>query len=129
MGFQYFAEAACRALTAPKNGPSLYDICDPVLLNPASGDPHLLKFYKTAIGNTPLRAILRRSGLPELNEAPRLAALREAIIRARDDAAPDWQAIGRPVAELLDTIDLSHPMPKAVVDVDGAAPTLARIES
>jgi hypothetical protein len=129
MGFQYFAGAACRALTAAKQGPSLYDICDPVLLNPAGGDPHLLKFYKTALGNPPLRAILRRSGLAELNEAPRLAALREAITRARDDAAPDWEAIGRPVADLLDTIDLTHPTPNPVPDVAGIAPTLARIES
>ena len=28
-----FAGAACRALTARKDGPSLYDVCDPLLLN------------------------------------------------------------------------------------------------
>ena len=33
MGFQYFAGAAYRALTARKDGPSLYDLCDAVLLN------------------------------------------------------------------------------------------------
>ena len=31
MSFHYFAGAACRALLAPKDGPSLYDVCDPVL--------------------------------------------------------------------------------------------------
>ena len=29
-------------------------------------------------------------------------ALREAIVAARDQASPDWLAIGRPVAALLD---------------------------
>jgi len=32
MSFYGIAGAACRALTARKHGPSLYDICDPVLL-------------------------------------------------------------------------------------------------
>ena len=31
MSFQYFAGAACRALMARKDGPSLYEVCDPVL--------------------------------------------------------------------------------------------------
>src|SRR5690349_2144554 len=48
MSFQHFA-AAWRALTSPKDGPSLYDLCDPVLLHPGQGDPHLAKFYRTAL--------------------------------------------------------------------------------
>ena len=32
MTFQHFAGAAYRALTFPKDGPSLYDVCDPLLL-------------------------------------------------------------------------------------------------
>src|SRR6202035_5419522 len=47
-----------------------------------------------------------------LCEAPRLYGLREALIRARDDAAPDWAANGAPVADLLDTIEIRHPDPK-----------------
>ena len=112
MGFQHLAGAAYRALTARKDGPSLYDVCDPVLLSPGSGDPHLCKFYRTALGNPALRPLLRRAGLAELREAPRLQRLRQALIAARDDEAPDWTAIGQPVAALLDTIDFSHPSPK-----------------
>jgi hypothetical protein len=128
MNFQHFAGAAYRALTARKDGPSLYDVCDPVLLNPRGGDPHLSKFYRTALGNPALRPLLRRTGLSELREESRLARLREALIRAREDAAPDWAAIGAPVAELLDTIDLGHPAPAPAVS-PGTAPPLAEIEA
>jgi hypothetical protein len=129
MGFQYFAGAAYRALTADKRGPSLYDLCDPLLLNGRNGgDPHLAKFYKTAIGNPPLRALLRRAGLPELSEPSRWQKLREALTRARDDATPDWEAVGQPVAELLDTITLAHPKPKPLAPNGAAAPALPEIE-
>src|SRR5258706_1741988 len=127
MGFQPLAGAAYRALTARKDGPSLYDVCDPVLLNPGGGDPHLCKFYRTALGNPVLRPLLRRTGLAELREAPRLEHLRQALIAARDDAAPDWAAIGQPVAALLDTIDLCHPNPKPAPTPE-RAPGLAEIE-
>ena len=127
MDFQYFAGAAYRALTARNDGPSLYDVCDPLLLNHAGGDQHLGKFYRTALGNPPLRALLRRTGLTELRDEPRLRLLREALIRARDDVSQDWAAIGQPVAALLDTIDLQHPKPKPVV-ANGHAPDLAEIE-
>jgi hypothetical protein len=127
MNFQHLAGAACRALTARKDGPSLYDVCDPLLLNHTGGDPHLAKFYKTALGNPALRPLLRRTGLIELRDAKRLQALREALIRARDDAEPDWAAVGAPVAELLDTIELKHPRPKAAA-VQARTPELAEIE-
>jgi hypothetical protein len=128
MGFHYFAGAACRTLTTAKDGPTLYELCDPLLRGSPGGDVHLAKFYQTAIGNPPLRAILRWSGLKELREEAQVASLREAITRARDDETPDWEAIGRPVAELLDTIELSHPSPKPV-PASGAVPQLARIEA
>jgi hypothetical protein len=127
MGFQYFAGAAYRALTAGKAGPSLHDLCDPVLANGRGGDPHLAKFYKTALGNPPLRALLRRSGLPELSDPARFAALREALTRARDDSEPDWEAIGQPVAALLDTVELAHPRPKPA-PAGGALPDASEIE-
>src|SRR5277367_3675334 len=114
MDFQWIAGATCRALTARKDGPSLYDVCDPLLLNYDGGDRHLGKFYQTALGNPVLRPLLRRTGLTELRNGARLQSLRTALIRARDDAAPDWAAIGRPVAALLDTLDLSHPAPGPV---------------
>src|SRR5690349_20263395 len=65
MTFVHLAGAAYRALTARKDGPSLYDVCDPLLLRPAGGDPHLAKFYRTALANPALRPLLRRAGLPE----------------------------------------------------------------
>ena len=127
MAFHDLAAAAYRALTACKDGPSLYDVCDPLLANGAGGDPHLAKFYKTALGNPPLRLLLRRSGLSELNEPARLQGLRQALVRARDDETPDWAAIGQPVAEFLDRLELRHPQPRPV-RVGEAPPTRSEIE-
>src|SRR6478672_6883734 len=107
MAIQELAGAAYRALTAKKDGPSLYDVCDPLLLNGHGGDAHLCKFYRTALGNAPLRSLLRGAG---------------------DDGAPDWKAVGKPVAELLDTIALAHPKP-APASPNGALPPLSTIES
>jgi hypothetical protein len=128
MSFQHVAGAAYRALTARKDGVSLYDLCDPLLRHAHRGDPHLAKFYRTALGNPPLRALLCRTGLKELSEAPRLQRLRGALIAARDDETPDWAAIGQPVAELLDTIDLKHPKP-APAPAPARGPELAEIEA
>ncbi len=132
MAFHDMAGAACRALTARKDGPSLYDVCDPLLLNGAApnvrGDQHLAKFYRTALANPALRPLLRRTGLTELNDTSRLGALREALTRARDDETPDWAAIGQPVADLLDTVKLQHPRPKPTTQPEAAAPKLADIE-
>ncbi|HEU0083370.1 MAG TPA: hypothetical protein VFQ87_10920, partial [Bradyrhizobium sp.] len=112
MSFQYFAGAAWRALTSPRDGPSLYDLCDPVLLRPRSGDAHLAKFYRTALANPALRPLLRRAGLTELRDAACFETLQSALVCARDHQSPDWAAIGQPVAALLDTIHLHHPRPK-----------------
>ena len=128
MAFHDMAGAACRALTARKDGPSLYDVCDPLLLNGAGGDPHLGQFYRTALANPALRPLLRRTGLVELNDASRLGVLREALVRARDDETPDWAAIGQPVADLLDTVQLRHPRPKPSAGPEATAPKLADIE-
>src|ERR1700722_14115834 len=96
MGFQQAAGAAYRALTARQAGPPLAASPVPLLLAPLGADPHLSKFYKAARGNPALRPLLRRTGLWELREESRLAALRDALTRARDDAAPDWAAIAAP---------------------------------
>src|SRR5215212_2530497 len=127
MTFQHFAGAAYRALTARKDGPSLYDVCDPLLRKPSGGDPHLAKFYKTALGNPALRTLLRRTGLPELRDEARLRGLREALMAARDQKTPDWAAIGGPIAALLDTLDLRHPRPKPAAWPQ-RQPKLAEIE-
>jgi hypothetical protein len=128
MKFHKIAGVACRALTARKEGPSLYDVCDPVLLNYHGGDPHLGNFYRTALGNPALRPLLRRAGLAELRDRSRAQVLQQALIRARDDASPDWALIGHPVAALLDTIDLRHPKPPAM-PASGPAPGFAAIDA
>jgi len=127
MNLQYFAGAAYQALTARKDGPSLYDLCDPLLLCHQGGDPHLAKFYKTALGNPALRPLLRRTGLPELSDPGRFTAVQDALRHARDDEAPDWAAIGQPVADLLDTLRPQHPRPKPLT-ARPQAPAMADIE-
>jgi hypothetical protein len=127
MTFHRIAGAAYRALTAAKDGPSLYDVCDPLLLKYTGGDPHLGKFYRTALGNPALRPLLRRTGLTELRDATKLNRLRDALGQARDHAEPDWAAIGAPVADLVDTIELAHPRPPAEA-APARTPELAPIE-
>src|SRR3954447_17330529 len=127
MTFVHFAGAAYRALTGPKDGPSLYDVCDPLLRKHRDGDPHLAKFYNTALGNPALRPLLRRTGLPELRDEARLHGLRAALIAARDHSEPDWAAVGTPVSALLDGIELRHPQPKPARSPE-RAPGLAEIE-
>src|SRR3954454_18576134 len=121
MGFHTIAGAALRALTARKDGPSLYDVCDPVLLKYRGGDPHLGKFYRTALGNPALRPLLRRTGLPALRDEKRLGALQEALRRARDEAETDWGAVGAPIAELMADIGVNHPSPQTVAAPGRAA--------
>jgi hypothetical protein len=58
----YFARAAYRAFTTAKNGPTLYDLCDPLLGGPGEGDAHLRRFYKKALANPMLRLLLSRAG-------------------------------------------------------------------
>ncbi len=106
---QYFARAAFRTLTATKEGPSVYDLCDPLLRGQGGGDPHLRKFYQTAIANPVLRPLLSRAGLPQLRDEARFSALRNAMMAARDEAAPDWPAIGAPLSPLLDAYPQQHP--------------------
>src|SRR3954469_11888450 len=127
MGFHTIAGAAFRALTARKDGPSLYDVCDPVLLKYRGGDPHLGKFYRTALGNPALRPLLRRTGLPALRDEKRLGALQEALRRARDEAEPDWAAGGAPIAELMADIGVGHPSPQRAA-APGPAPQVSEID-
>src|ERR1700758_4492674 len=93
---------AFAAVTAAKRGPTLYDLCDPVLRQREGGDPHFRKFYRTALANPVLRLLLRRAGLPQLRDPARMRAVQEALLAALHATSPDWAAIGRPVAALLD---------------------------
>ncbi|MBR0935816.1 hypothetical protein [Bradyrhizobium jicamae] len=127
MGLHGIAGAVCRALTAKKDGPSLYDVCDGVLLGYRGGNAHLGQFYRTALGNPALRPLLRRTGLPALKDADRLARLRAALISARDETTPDWAAVGAPIAELMDDIDVRHPQPPPAT-APVRAPAMAEID-
>ncbi len=120
MSDRHLAGAAVRALLTRKDGPSLYDICDPILRRPQNGHAHLVQFYRTAIGNPALRALLRGAGLPDLRDASRREALTAALAAARDQPEPDWGAVGQPVAARVDTLDLRHPRPRRLT----AAPSL-----
>jgi hypothetical protein len=127
MSLHEIAGAVCRSLAVRKDGPSLYDVCDPVWQAYRGGDPHLGKFYRTALGNPPLRALLRRTGLPALQDPDRLAGLRAALTQARDAVAPDWAAIGAPVAALMDGIAVRHPAPPAAA-APARPPAIAEID-
>jgi hypothetical protein len=105
----YFLRAAHAALAGKRNGPTLFAVCDPLLRGSGGGDPHLRRFYKTALGNPALRLLLRRAGLPQLRDEDRLRALHDAIRAARDAASPDWGVIAKPVAALIDEFPQHHP--------------------
>ena len=109
MQASYFLRAGAKALVARKNGPTLYDLCDPLLRRSGKGDPHLRTFYRTALANPALRPLLARAGLPQLSDPLRLRAVQDALVRARDDQEPDWAAIGKPIGDLIDQLPQSHP--------------------
>ena len=98
-----------RALTAAKAGPTIYDLCDAELLGLGSGDQHMRLFYRRALANPALRPLLSRAGLPALREEGVFTALRDVIRVARDEPSPDWSAVGRPLADLLDRMPPLHP--------------------
>ena len=100
---------AYRAITAAQNGPTIYELCDPLLRGRGGGDQHLRQFYKIAIRNPILARLLARAGVPQLRDESRRQALQQAIVAARDEVAPDWRAIGRPLAALLDDYPQRHP--------------------
>jgi hypothetical protein len=116
----HFLRAGAKALVARKNGPTLYDLCDPLLRRPGKGDPHLRAFYRTALANPALRPLLARAGLPQLSDPARLRAVQDALVRARDDQEPDWAAVGKPIGDLIDQLPQSHPR-------RGRAPAMSRM--
>src|SRR4051812_26379742 len=128
MGVIATARTILSILTAPPQGPTLHDVCDPVLRRPGCGDAHITRFYNIALGNPALRLLLRRAGLPELRDPARFKALQDALTTARDQADPDWEAIGRPVAALLDSVQQKHPAPR-LVPSSGLLPTVDAVDA
>jgi hypothetical protein len=123
-----FWRTAYAAVTAEKRGPTLHDLCDPVLRHPDGGDPHFRKFYRTALANPVLRVLLCRAGLPQLREEGRFHAAQEALRSALHARSPDWAAIGRPVAALLDEFPQSHPKRAPVPAANRPPPPEAQLE-
>lgn len=124
MQLNHFIRTGAKVVTARKSGPSLYEICDPLLRRPGKGDAHLHRFYRTAIANIALRPLLARAGLTQLSDPVRAHALKQALVQARDDPNPDWAAIGAPVAALIDACPQSHPerlRPSATTPMPGTA--------
>jgi hypothetical protein len=111
MAFPYFVRAGLDALKSRQPGPTLFDVCDPLLKGSGPGNTHLRTFYKTAVANPVLRLLLSRAGLPALRDEARLTAVRCALLAARDQAQPDWSAIGDSIAGLIDARPQHHPTP------------------
>jgi hypothetical protein len=119
---------SARAIVAgERNGPTLFEVCDPLLRGSGGGDQHLRRFYKTAVANPALRLLLRRAGLPHLREEGRLRAVQEAIRTARDAAAPDWGTVAKPIAHLIDEFSQQHRKRTPHTQV-AAAPAHAHID-
>ena len=101
-----YTRRAFRVFTQRTDGPTLYELCDPLLLAPdTASESHLQRFYRVALAHPALRSILA----------------------ARDEPHPDWQRIGRPVADLLDKLPQHAPRPAHVAPPTKAIP-LPRIE-
>ncbi len=111
-----------------RSGPTLFDVCDPLLKGAGGGDAHLRRFYKIAVANPALRLLLGRAGLPQLAEDGRLRAVQEAIRLARDAAVPDWAVIAKPIAALLDEFPQQHPKPTRT-PAPAVPPTRAQIDA
>lgn len=124
----HLLRSGAAALVARKTGPTFYDVCEPVLEGNGGGDPHLRQFYRTALANLALRPLLGRAGLAALAEPGRLDALQAALTEASRDQAPDWAAVGKPVADLIDAVPQSHPRPARASPGRGPPPPMAEIE-
>src|SRR5437899_304353 len=88
MTFQHFAGAAIRALTVRKDGPSLYDVCDPILLG-----------YRDMGGRELLMALtgLNSRGYKNSTLLFNLARVFIARSPARDLINPPWSGIAEPM--------------------------------
>jgi hypothetical protein len=123
----HFARAAYNTFFMQKSGPSLYDLCDPLLNCPESSGTHVAAFYRKAVANLPLRLVLGRAGLAELRDPALFNAVRVAIIAARDEASPDWSATAKPIGGLID----AYPQPRRerpAIAGSARMPSLAAVE-
>ena len=113
---QYLTGAALDLFMSRAHGPTLPDLCDPLLSGSGGnepGDGHLRLFYQTALMHPALRTIFSRAGLPQLADDARFGALHQALLAARDHDSPDWRAVGAPLAELFDVFPRTHLNPGA----------------
>jgi hypothetical protein len=122
-----FARAAYNTFFMQKSGPSLYELCDPVLLSPGGSGTQIAAFYRKAIANPALRLVLCRTGLPQLRDSALLDAIRGAIIAARDEALPDWSAIAKPISGLIDAYPQQR-RDRPAISGSSSIPSLAAVE-
>jgi hypothetical protein len=123
----YFMRSAGALLAHRRTGPTLFEVCDPLLRGAGGGDAHLRRFYKIAVANPALRLLLSRAGLPHLREEGRLRAVQEAIRTARDATSPEWGAIAKPVDGLIDEFPQQHPK-RTRAPAPAVPPTNARLD-
>lgn len=123
----HYVRAACSAFRTQKSGPTLYDLCDPVLLGPESRGAQIATFYRRAVANPPLRLVLGRSGLPQLADPALRDAIRGAIIAARDEASPDWATTAKPIAGLIDAYPQQR-IERPAISGSARVPSLATVE-
>ncbi|MBO0734416.1 MAG: hypothetical protein J2P49_08910, partial [Methylocapsa sp.] len=97
----HFARAAFDAIRMQKSGPAFFEVCDPILLASESRGTQIAALYRK-LANPALRLALSRAGLPQLSDPALAGAIRGAIIAARDAISPDWVALAKPIAQLLD---------------------------
>jgi hypothetical protein len=124
---RHFACAACNSFFMQKSGPSLYDLCDPLLNCSESSATQIAAFYRRAVANLPLRLVLGRAGLAELRDPALFNAVRGAIIAARDEASPNWCAIAKPIGGLIDAYP-QHRRERAANKGSARVPSLAAVE-
>ena len=103
-----FLRSAGAVLVSQRQGPTLFEVCDPLLRGAGAGDAHLRRFYRIAVANPALRLLLGRAGVAQLREDGRLRAVQDAIRAARDAASPDWGAVAKPIADLIDEFPQRH---------------------
>jgi hypothetical protein len=98
-----------------------------VLLSPEIGDAHIATLYRRAVANPPLRLVLCRARLPQLGDPALVDAIRCAIIAARDEASPDWSAIAKPIAGLIDAYPQQR-RERPAISGSARVPSLATLE-
>ena len=126
MSLAQVARGAYRVVTAAKDGPTLFELCDPVLAGNGAGT-------RICARSITRRSPIRRCGCCCRAQACRSCATarasggtsRQPECRARDDADPDWARIGKPRRTADRRMSVADDIPRAVRHVGGATCAVA----